>query len=150
MTDSVRPLRRQPTRLRCPWDSPGKNTGMGCHFLLLMLRTAKLRKGADEFELEMRNVCHLLPCSRLPFKGNSHTLVSTSAPPAQQSRQKTTWHQSPGKTVRSGRTPPTRGQSLSLVCGETPVSLPQLPGSSDQACGQQWLNHMQVQQRKAL
>ena len=30
----VRPLRRQPTRLLCPWDSPGKNTGVGCHFLL--------------------------------------------------------------------------------------------------------------------
>ena len=26
--------RRQPTRLRRPWDSPGKNTGVGCHFLL--------------------------------------------------------------------------------------------------------------------
>ena len=30
----VRPSRRQPTRLRHPWDSPGKNTGVGCHFLL--------------------------------------------------------------------------------------------------------------------
>ena len=29
-----RPHRRQPTRLCCPWDSPGKNTGVGCHFLL--------------------------------------------------------------------------------------------------------------------
>ena len=28
------PHRRQPTRLPCPWDSPGKNTGVGCHFLL--------------------------------------------------------------------------------------------------------------------
>ena len=28
------PHRRQPTRLLCPWDSPGKNTGVGCHFLL--------------------------------------------------------------------------------------------------------------------
>ena len=27
---SVRPQRRQPTRLPCPWDSPGKNTGVGC------------------------------------------------------------------------------------------------------------------------
>ena len=27
------PHRRQPTRLPCPWDSPGKNTGVGCHFL---------------------------------------------------------------------------------------------------------------------
>ena len=34
MSDSVRPHRRQPTRLPRPWDSPGKNTGMGCHFLL--------------------------------------------------------------------------------------------------------------------
>jgi len=31
---SVRPHRRQPIRLPRPWDSPGKNTGVGCHFLL--------------------------------------------------------------------------------------------------------------------
>ena len=34
VSDSVRPHRRQPTRLRRPWDSPGKNTGVGCHCLL--------------------------------------------------------------------------------------------------------------------
>ena len=34
MSDSVRPHRRQPPRLPRPWDSPGKNTGVGCHFLL--------------------------------------------------------------------------------------------------------------------
>ena len=34
MSDSVRPHRRQPTRLPRPWDSPGKNTGVGCRFLL--------------------------------------------------------------------------------------------------------------------
>ena len=34
MSDSVRPHRRQPTRLPRPWDSPGKNTGVGCHFPL--------------------------------------------------------------------------------------------------------------------
>ena len=34
MSDSVRPHRRQPTRLPRPWGSPGKNTGVGCHFLL--------------------------------------------------------------------------------------------------------------------
>ena len=28
------PIRRQPTRLPRPWDSPGKNTGVGCHFFL--------------------------------------------------------------------------------------------------------------------
>ena len=31
MSDSVRPQRQQPTRLPCPWDSPGRNTGVGCH-----------------------------------------------------------------------------------------------------------------------
>ena len=33
-SDSMRPHRRQPTRRPCPWDSPGKNIGVGCHFLL--------------------------------------------------------------------------------------------------------------------
>ena len=33
MSDSVQPRRWQPTRLPNPWDSPGKNTGVGCHFL---------------------------------------------------------------------------------------------------------------------
>ena len=31
---TLRPQRWQPTRLPCPWDSPGKNIGVGCHFLL--------------------------------------------------------------------------------------------------------------------
>ena len=38
MSDSVQPHRRQPTRLPHPWDSPGKNTGMGCHFLLQCMK----------------------------------------------------------------------------------------------------------------
>ena len=38
MSDSVRPHRRQPTRLPRPWDSPGKNTGVGCHFLLRCMK----------------------------------------------------------------------------------------------------------------
>ena len=37
MSDSVWPHRWQPTRLPHPWDSPGKNTGVGCHFLLQIL-----------------------------------------------------------------------------------------------------------------
>ena len=37
-TDSVRPHRRQPTRLPRPWDSPGKNTGVGCHCLLQCMK----------------------------------------------------------------------------------------------------------------
>ena len=38
MSNSVQPHRRQPTRLPRPWDSPGKNTGMGCHFLLQCMK----------------------------------------------------------------------------------------------------------------
>ena len=38
MSDSVGPHRWQPTRLPHPWDSPGKNTGMGCHFLLQCMK----------------------------------------------------------------------------------------------------------------
>ena len=38
MSDSVRPHKRQPTRLHRPWDSPGKNTGVGCHFLLQCMK----------------------------------------------------------------------------------------------------------------
>ena len=38
MSDSVRPHGRQLTRLPSPWDSPGKNTGVGCHFLLQCMK----------------------------------------------------------------------------------------------------------------
>ena len=38
MSNSVWPHRRQPTRLPHPWDSPGKNTGVGCHFLLQCMK----------------------------------------------------------------------------------------------------------------
>ena len=45
MSDSVWPHRRQPTRLPRPWDSPGKNTGVGCRFLLQCM------KGKSESEV---------------------------------------------------------------------------------------------------
>ena len=38
MSNSVWPHRQQPTRLPCPWDSPGKNTGVGCHCLLQCMK----------------------------------------------------------------------------------------------------------------
>ena len=38
VSDSARPHRRQPTRLPRPWDSPGKNPGVGCHFLLQCMK----------------------------------------------------------------------------------------------------------------
>ena len=45
MSNSVRPHRRQPTRLPHPWDSPGKNAGVDCHFLLQCM------KGKSESEV---------------------------------------------------------------------------------------------------
>ena len=44
MSDSVRPHRRQPARLPRPWDSPGKNTGVGCCSLLQCMKV----KGESE------------------------------------------------------------------------------------------------------
>ena len=38
----LRPHRRQPSRVFCPWDSPGKNTGEGCHFLLQCVKVKSL------------------------------------------------------------------------------------------------------------
>ena len=47
MSDSVRPHRWQPTRLPRPWDSPGKNTGVGCRFLLQCLKVKSEREVAQ-------------------------------------------------------------------------------------------------------
>ena len=47
MSDSVRPHRWQPTRLPHPWDSPGKNTGVGCHFHLQCMKVKSEREVAQ-------------------------------------------------------------------------------------------------------
>ena len=49
VSDSVRPKRRQPTRLLCPWDSPGKNTGVGCHFLLQCMKVKRESEIAQSY-----------------------------------------------------------------------------------------------------
>ena len=49
MSDSVRPHGLQPTRLLHPWDSLGKNTGVGCHFLLQCMKV--------ESESEVAQLC---------------------------------------------------------------------------------------------
>ena len=43
------PHRRQPTRLCCPWDSPGKNTGVGCHFLLQCMKVKSESEVAQSY-----------------------------------------------------------------------------------------------------
>ena len=47
MSDSVQPHRRQPIRLPRPWDSPGKNTRVGCHFLLQCMKVKSEREVAQ-------------------------------------------------------------------------------------------------------
>ena len=59
MSDSVRPQRRQPTRLLHPWDSPGKNTGVGCHFLLQCVKV----KSECEVTQSCPTLCDPMDCS---------------------------------------------------------------------------------------
>ena len=47
VSDSGWPHRRQPTRLPRPWDSPGKNTGVDCHFLLQCMKVKSEREVAQ-------------------------------------------------------------------------------------------------------
>ena len=51
VSDSVWPHGRQPTRLPCPWGSPGKNTGVGCHFLLQCMKVKMKMKSLSHIQL---------------------------------------------------------------------------------------------------
>ena len=59
MSNSVRPHRQQPTRLPRPWDSPGKNTGVGCHFLLQCMKL----KSESEVAQSCPTLSDLMDCS---------------------------------------------------------------------------------------
>ena len=59
VSDCVRPHRRQPTRLPCPRDSPGKNTGVGCHFLLQCMKV----KSASEVAQSCPTLRDPMDCS---------------------------------------------------------------------------------------
>ena len=61
MSDSVRPHRRPPTGLSHPWDSPGKNTGVGCHFLLQCMKV----KSESEVSQLCLTLSDLMDCSLL-------------------------------------------------------------------------------------
>ena len=59
MSDSVRPHKRQPTRLPHPWDSPGRNTGVGRHFLLQCMKV----KSESEVTQTCLTLCDPMDCS---------------------------------------------------------------------------------------
>ena len=56
---TLRPRRQQPTRFLCPWDSPGKNTGVGCHFLLQCMKV----KSKSEVAHSCPTLSDLIDCS---------------------------------------------------------------------------------------
>ena len=66
MSDSVWPHRWQLNRLPHPWDSPGKNTGVGCHFLLQCMKV----KSESEVAQLCLTLSNLMDC-RLPSMGFS-------------------------------------------------------------------------------
>ena len=59
MSDSVLPHGRQSTRLCRPWDSPGKNTGVGCHFFLQCMKV----KSESEVAQSCPTLCDPMDCS---------------------------------------------------------------------------------------
>ena len=61
VSNSVQPHRRQPTGLFRPWDSPGKNTGVGCHFLLQCMKVKSESEG--EVSQSCLNLSDPMDCS---------------------------------------------------------------------------------------
>ena len=59
MSDSVQPHIWQPTRLPRPWDFLGKNTGVGCHFLLQCMKV----KSESEVTQSYQTLSDLMDCS---------------------------------------------------------------------------------------
>ena len=62
MSDSLRPHGLQPTTLLCPWDFPGKSTGVGCHCLLHRVPTHPYNSGSH---FKVFSLATLLPCVTL-------------------------------------------------------------------------------------
>ena len=58
-SDSLRPHGLQPIRLLCPWDFPGKSTGVGCHFLL----QCRKMKSESEVAQSCPTLCDPMDCS---------------------------------------------------------------------------------------
>ena len=81
VSDSVQPHRRQPTRHLCPWDSPGKNTGVGCHFLHQCMKV----KSESEVAQSCLTLCdpaetHELQHARPPCPSPTPGVYSNSCP----------------------------------------------------------------------
>ena len=87
----MRPHRRQPTRLPHPWNSPGKNAGVGCHFLLQCMKVKRESEVAqscptlsDPMDCSLPGSsihgifqARVLECGAIAFSGASTALVKT-------------------------------------------------------------------------
>ena len=73
VSDSVRPHRRQPTRLPRPRDSPGNNTGVGCHFFLQRMKV----KSESEVTQSCLTLSDPMDCS--PPGSSIHGIFQASA-----------------------------------------------------------------------
>ena len=118
LSDSVQPHRRQPIRLPRPWDSPGKNTRVGCHFLLQRMKV----KSESEVAQSCPNLRDPMDCS-LP-SSSIHGIF-------------------PGKSTKVGchcllpslcrqeesAAPQSKGSEIPVLAGENIISLPGVASS---------------------
>ena len=142
MPDSARPHRPQSTRLLCPWDSPGRNTGVGCHFLLQCMHACEVTSVVsdsvrpygqqptrllcprDSLDKNTGVGCHFLlhchcPCSA-PI--SSQRWAALSFPGGSEVKASASNAGDPGSIPGSGRAPGEgNGKPLQYSCLENPV-----------------------------
>ena len=109
MSNSVRPHRRQPTRLRSPWDSPGTSTGVGCHFLLQCMKVKRESEVAQSC-LTLRDPMGCSPPAHAPqlLSLCSRAQESQLMKPARPRAHATRGHCSEKPEHRNYRAAPTR------------------------------------------
>ena len=93
LSDSVRPHRWQPTRLHHPWDSTGKNTGVGCHFLLQYMKV--------KIESEKKKNLKVKSLSRVRLLATTWT-ASYQVPPSMGFSRQEYWSWLPLPSLRLG------------------------------------------------
>ena len=72
-SNSLWPHGLKPIRLLCPWNSPGRNTGMGCHFLLpRIFPTQGLHHGLPHCRQMLYGLSH---CNTPPFSLHAHSII---------------------------------------------------------------------------
>ena len=101
MSNLVRPHRQQPTRLLCPCHSPGKNTRVGCHFLLLCVNqfsSVQFSHSVVSDSLRPRKLQHARPpCLPGASKGD---------PTHGKGHKEEPWWAKAGQDSRDSSTPP--------------------------------------------